>query len=518
MRPNLSTWIETTARRRGEHLAGAPFAPGLVAAHAADPAACRRAAAAVLVTLVGDRPASVHFRRGESYANLDDLVVNIDGALVEPKGAVASVDFLDLLFGVAVHEGAHLYESQTLRRTTAVRRWIHNVVEDERIEVATARRLPALGPVLATTRRELIRPAEARGFLGALFLLVRAPTKLGLMALLHRRRLESAIRILTPFPETHADVLRAVRRLARLVPRDEARRPPSFPCLELRGRARVGRRGGDLRRGRGGGGAREMDAWSGDACEVRWQEAEADAAGYACAAAAAHGDALLLRAALTAAVTPRLRPMATRGRLDRRRLHAWRWDDRIYRTITAAPRDVTILLILDLSGSMRSWWDELRHVAVAFSEAVCGLAHVRLFVYGHAADGDGEPRTEITRFATPARGPVLGLGSLPPGANNRDGHALDLIARDVTARVGRRADARIAIHLCDNAPAAQDYGGLPARRATADAMQRFGCTFGPLLTLLFGAGKDTGSPDRRVVRWRDEGGMRDLATALARHL
>lgn len=518
MSPELTEWIEATARRRYERLRGVPFAPGLVDPRCANQGAARRAAAAVLVTLVGGRPAAVHFRPGESYANLEDLVVNVDGALVEPA-ALASVDFLELLFGVAVHEGGHLYDSRILYSTIPVRRWIYNVVEDERIEVATARRWPALAPLLATTRRELIRPEHARGFLGALFLLVRAPAKLPFLTWgLQRRRLLRAMRILTPFPDTHAAVLRAVRRLALLVPDEERRKPPSFPCLELRGRKRPGRGRGDLRRGHHGASASGADAWSSDVCEVRWDQADVDAAGYADAALSARADALVLRAALIAAVKPRWRPMATLGLVDRRRLHAWQYDDRIFRTAAPTPREVTIVLILDLSGSMRSWWSELRRVAVAFSEAACGLRHVRLFVYGHAADGDGEPRTEVTRFATPARGPVLGLGTLPPGANNRDGHALDLIAGDMRARAARNSGARIAIHLCDNEPAAHAYGGLPARRATETAMERFARSFGPLLTLVFGGSRKEEGTDRRVVRWREQGAMRELASSIVCHL
>jgi hypothetical protein len=519
MSPLLRRWIEETIRRRCEDLPRRPFTPGLVDPQSLDPAAARRAAAVAIVGLIADRLVVVGFRRGESFAVLESRAVNIDGALVEPP-TLASVDFHELLFGVGAHEAAHIRYSCILRRPSAIRLWLQNVIEDERIEVAIARGWPPLASPLATTRAELIKSDPAlHGFLGALFYLVRAPARMPLLLwMLHRRRLERAIRILTPFPESAADASRAVRRLMRLVRSDERRTLPRLPSFDLSGGSGRRRRRGDLRLGLRSRHAVEEDAWSGETPKAVWSDADGDAAGYTAACIAARADAHVFREALTTALRPRWRPMAPTGRIDRRRLHAWPFDDRIFRVAEPEPCRLTIVLILDLSGSMRSWWNELQRVAVAFSEAAHGLRHVRLHVYGHAADGGGEPQTEITRFATPARGRVLGLGSLPLGANNRDGHALELVASDLLVREASRRAARIAIHLCDNEPAACDYGGAPARRATRLAMAAFTRSFGPLLTLVFGGHEKAAGEDPMVVRWRAEGGIRDLANAIARHL
>jgi hypothetical protein len=511
----LRDWIAETMRRRGEDLPRRPFAVGLVDPCCYDPAAARRAAAVALVQLVADGRAAVSFRRGESYATLETRAVNIDGSLVEPP-SLASVDFLELLFGVAAHEGGHLSHSRVPRRLSPIRLWLLNVIDDERIEVAIARDWPPLASPLATTRAQLIRDdVPLRGFLGALFYLVRAPDRMSFLVWrLHRGRLEQAIEILTPFPGSPEDVTRAVSRLVELVPEEERRSPPKFPSFDLKGRSRWRRRG-DLRPGPRIRLGNDADAWSEETPKVVWRDAAPDAAGYATASAAARADARVLRDALTTSLKPRWRPMAPTGRIDRRRLHAWSFDERIFRTAEPAPCELTLAVILDLSGSMREWWSELQRVAVAFCEAVHGLRHVRLYVYGHAADGEGEPQTEIVRFATPARGPVLCLGSLPPGANNRDGHALELIASDLLVREASRRTVRVAVHLCDNEPAACDYGGVPARRATQQASEAFGRSFGPLVTLVFGADEEVGGGDPKVVRWREDGGLRDLAKAIA---
>jgi hypothetical protein len=66
MRPDLAEWVEATRRRRREHVAGAAFSPGLLEGGWSDPVPARRAVASVLVTLVGDRGATVRFTPGGS--------------------------------------------------------------------------------------------------------------------------------------------------------------------------------------------------------------------------------------------------------------------------------------------------------------------------------------------------------------------------------------------------------------------------------------------------------------------
>jgi hypothetical protein len=252
---------------------------------------------------------------------------------------------------------------------------------------------------------------------------------------------------------------------------------------------------------------------------VTWEEAPPDPGGYGDASALVQGDASTLRAVLVAAGRTSRQPWVRRGILDRRRLHASPYDDRLFRVARPAPRELVLALILDLSGSMHESFGALRHVAVAFSEAANGLRHVRLHVYGHAADGRGLPCTEITRFATPACGPVLSLGTLPRGANNRDGHALEVIAQDLAEREASRRAARLAIHVCDGDPSASGYMGLPAKEATRRGVATFRRTFGPVLLLGIGGRNEIlasfGAP---VVMWEHGRDVGELARGIRSQL
>jgi hypothetical protein len=515
----LESWVAETRRRRGEHVQGEPFSPGLVDPATIDPAAVRRRVAANIVALVGNRPTCVTFDEGDSCASLDQGVVNIDATFIDPPAS--RCDLVDeLLVGVAAHEGGHLLLSRGLRkRPTRLRQWLYNLVEDERIEAEVARRWPPLSPPLSTTREELIRSdTRSHRFLGALFFLVRAPDRMPLLAwIVHERRLRMVTRILTPFPATPAEVEAAVSKLERIVPTAERSNLPRFPSLTLRRRGRTRLAGapreisGPVRRGR----RTRKAEWRDHEPPVVWKTAPPDPAGYASLRATVMPEARALRAAVLAATTVRRRTALQHGVLDRRRLHAWAFDDRLFRTAQQAARDITLVLILDLSGSMRSRWRDLTRVAVTFSESVRGLPHVRLYVYGHAADGDGFPCTEITRFATPACGQVLSLGSLPSGANNRDGHALELIARDCSARDGAQRRTRLAVHVCDCDPHASSYAGLPARQATRRGVVTFQRVLGPLVVLGMDVPAACDPAPAKMVPWHEACFATDLGHVLA---
>ena len=493
-------WLEEARRRRSESILGEPFSRGLLS-RALDPAAVRRAIAATLVTLVGGRPAPVTFEAGTSYASLEPARVNVDGELIVPPDNLRR-DIDELIVAVASHEGGHLRFSEGPgKKAGPLRQFLYNVIEDERVEVAIARRWPALAAPLATARQELLRVDDPVGakFLFALFYLVRTPERMPDRLWAEQKLLlEKAMHILTPFPETAEQVRCAVRRLERLVPREERKAVPVFPTFALRhGPDGRGTKAGVRTRGR----RREADEWSEDRPAVVWTDAAPDAVGYTGLRASVQAEARALRAAFLTALRPRPEQAVRRGKLDRRRLHAWRFDDRLFRSHRPVPRGLTIVLILDLSGSMHAWFPTVQRIAVAFSEAAHGLSHVRLHVYGHAADGEGFPRTEITRFATPARGPVTSLGSLPHGGNNRDGHALELIAQDLARGEPGRRRTRVAIHVCDGDPSASGYRGLPAVEATRKGIATFRRTFGPLVLLGTEPGLET--LGTTAVVWRD---------------
>src|SRR5262249_1663621 len=150
-----------------------------------------------------------------SYANLERALVNVDGALVAPPES-APQELDESMVGVASHEGGHLrYSEGPGKKASALRQWLYNVVEDERVEVAVARRWPALSPPLAAARRMMLRADDAArsGFLFALFYLVRAPERMPAHLWSgYQRSLEKAMRILSPFPETPEEVVAALRR------------------------------------------------------------------------------------------------------------------------------------------------------------------------------------------------------------------------------------------------------------------------------------------------------------------
>jgi hypothetical protein len=517
----LADWIAATRERRGEDRPRAAGAPGLLDAPA-NPEA-RRAVAGALVALVGRRPARVTFEGGGSFANLARALVNLDGDVVSPpSGRERDTD--QLLVGLAAHEGGHLLLSQSLPRPRSpLRRWLLNVIEDERVEVEVARRWPTLARALAYTRRELLAcEAGTQEFLAALFHLVRAPEQLSPdLWSAYGPWLTRSIRILTPFPETVDGVVRAVRRLERIVP-PEVRAgsiPEVHELVVVDGTDAPGHAGTDARLRRMLRRLRACRGLRADTLEpaeppVEWVEAVPVPTAYHALAAAVQGDARTLRAALTTATRLERGAVGRTGILDRRRLHAWRFDDRLFRGVRAVPYEITLALLLDLSGSMHPHRATLQRIAVTISEAARGLPHVRLFVYGHAADGGDAPCTVITRFATPARGAVTTLGDLPRGANNRDGHALEIVARDLNARAPSPRTGRLALHVCDGDPQARGYRGRPAREATRRGIATFRQHFGPLV--LVGIDPATGfeTLGAPVLVWHAD----TFAPALARTL
>jgi nitric oxide reductase activation protein len=247
---------------------------------------------------------------------------------------------------------------------------------------------------------------------------------------------------------------------------------------------------------------------------VVWTVASADAGKYAALAAAVRPLAYALRAQLRWATDGRRVSRVERGVLDRRRLWAYRFDERIFLGSRRVPGELTIALILDLSGSMHGpRWPILQRLAVAFSEACASLPRIGLHVYGHSADGKGRTCTEIVRLATPARGPVLSLGSLPRGANNRDGHALRVIGKDFLARSPVRIP-RVALHACDGDPQAQGYAGEPALEATRAAIAWFSRAVSPVVLLGIQPAASLEGLGVPALTWSEEASPRDLGRLL----
>ncbi len=496
MNPVLQGWRESTREARLERLIGERFCIELGSEEWPNPVSAWRSAARALVMLVGERHASVAFEPGISAADVRRGLTNLDGALLKSLGSDA--DAAERLIGVAAHEGAHLAWSAAPRRSwVPAYRWIHNLVEDERIERKIVRRYPRLAHPLYVARRDLleIKPGES-SFFGALFATVRAPDRLPPQQWTrHERRLLKLISILTPFPDSQAAVARCVTRIVQLLTHPELRDAPMYPELVIPGFNPVPWPPGHplherlrrLRRRRArsdkDGLSREADLDS-NLPPVRWEQAGPDPSGYEAIRREVAGSAALLRQRLQPLLPPRPEPHRRRGTLDRRRLFAREMDDRLFLGPNLARDALSIALILDMSASMDgSCAEKAQHVAVLLSEAVIGLPGTRLYVYGHSADRNHIPCTQITRFATPACGPVLTLGNFRVGGNNRDAHALHLIGDDLQRMEPRSRSHRIAVILADGVPHAMGFSGAEAFEATRRALLWLDQAWGPTVFL-----------------------------------
>ena len=165
MNPVLQDWRESTKQARLEPLIRERFDFGLGSEEWLNPVSAWCSAARALVMLVGERHASVAFEPGISAADVRRGLTNLDGRLLKALGSDA--DAGERLIGVAAHEGAHLAWSASPRRSwVPAYRWVHNLVEDERIERKIARRYSPLAHPLYVARRDLLEidPAESSFF------------------------------------------------------------------------------------------------------------------------------------------------------------------------------------------------------------------------------------------------------------------------------------------------------------------------------------------------------------------
>ncbi|TDJ03254.1 MAG: hypothetical protein E2O73_00545 [Deltaproteobacteria bacterium] len=497
MNPVLQGWRKSTREARLELLIGERFDFGLGSEEWPNPVSAWCSAARALVILVGERHASVAFEPGISAADVRRGLTNLDGTLL--KGLGSDADASERLIGVAAHEGAHLAWSAPPRRSwVPAYRWVHNLVEDERIERKIARRYLRLAHPLYVARRDLLEidPDES-SFFGALFAMVRAPDRLSAQQWTrHERRLLKLISILTPFPGSQAAVTRCVARIVQLLTHPELLSTPAYPELVLPGFNPATCRPGQrplherLRRLRRQRSRSDKDGLSREAeldpdwPPVRWEQVGPDPNGYETIRREVAGPAALLRQLLQPLLPPRRESHRRRGTLDRRRLFARELDDRLFLGPNLARDALSIALILDMSASMDgSCAEKAQHVAVLLSEAVIGLPGVRLYVYGHSADRDHSPCTQITRFATPARGPVLTLGHFNVDGNNRDAHALHLIGDDLQRMEPRSRSRRIAVILADGVPHAMGFSGPEAFEATRRALLWLDQAWGPTVFL-----------------------------------
>jgi Mg-chelatase subunit ChlD len=470
-----------------------PLSAGLHAGSEMARGATLRAVSLALANLAAGERVRVGFRPGASYANLQTRRLNVDGNLLEE--ATADPGKIEPLLAHAIHEGAHIRFTRFVELSDRERKkdgrllhWIHNIIEDERIEPGIARIYPPLSSALQAERQATREGVPAQwGALEVLFALIRRPDTLPQDAWEeHEKILSAAVRELTPFPEDPEATERTARRILSILPASVRAAAREMPWRLLPGN---GFMDGDGRGLRMDGGMLDSafeeageigDGWP----AVRFVEPEAHAPEYESIRREVTLDAQRVASAFACMLPERGRQRARSGRLDRRRLHAATHDDRVFRPVEPRIRGIDVLLVIDLSGSMRGESERLaQRLAITIAEAAMTQRNVRLFVYGHSADVDGETSTLIVRFAAPAQGRVHSLGELPVRGNNRDAHAYNEIAADVEEHAARRARARVALLIGEGAPSANDFHGRAAVEATRDAIAELERRWGPVLVL-----------------------------------
>ncbi len=216
--------------------------------------------------------------------------------------------------------------------------------------------------------------------------------------------------------------------------------------------------------------------------EVVWADAKPDPQGYEEVRREVARDAAALAARIGGLLPPRSRPRLRQGRLDRRRLAAFRTDGRVFRGPDRCSERIVLALIVDLSASMRGESGQVaRRISILLSETCAALQNACLYAYGHNADHDGTRHTRITRYATPARGRADALGSLAFAGNNRDAHAIEVIGRDLLLREGPKRTPRLAVLVSDALPNAFQFEGDRAVDATRHAIEWLEQVWGPTM-------------------------------------
>ena len=121
---------------------------------------------------------------------------------------------------------------------------------------------------------------------------------------------------------------------------------------------------------------------------------------------------------------------------------------------------VSVCVVIDESGSMGGKRIQAaRDTAVLINEAIGNIPHVELFIYGHSADIKRSRSTEMYVYREKNYKPKFALGSCKARCENRDGLAIEEIARRVRKQTKNPV---LMFILSDGAPAAGGYYGSDA--------------------------------------------------------
>lgn len=120
----------------------------------------------------------------------------------------------------------------------------------------------------------------------------------------------------------------------------------------------------------------------------------------------------------------------------------------------------SVCVVIDESGSMHGTRIQAaRDTAVLINEAIGNIPQVELFIYGHSGDMKRYHSTEMYVYREKDYKPKFSLGSCEARSENRDGVAIEEIARRVRKQTKNPV---LMFILSDGAPAAGGYYGSAA--------------------------------------------------------
>lgn len=130
----------------------------------------------------------------------------------------------------------------------------------------------------------------------------------------------------------------------------------------------------------------------------------------------------------------------------------------------------SVCVVIDESGSMGgSRIDAARDTAVLINEALGNIPQVELFIYGHSGDMKRYHSTEMYVYREKDYKPKFSLGSCRARCENRDGVAIEEVARRVRKQTKNPV---LMFILSDGSPEAGGYYGETAMRHTKQCVER----------------------------------------------
>lgn len=147
-----------------------------------------------------------------------------------------------------------------------------------------------------------------------------------------------------------------------------------------------------------------------------------------------------------------------------------------YRTCEVKTSKVAVGVLIDESGSMSGdRIDRAREAAILLNEALGSINGIEFFVYGHSADQFKTGNTEITVYREPGFEKKYALSKVTDKYENRDGVAILEVAKRI--RKFTQTPTLLFV-LSDGEPSANNYRGDDAIEDTAKKVKQVESTMG----------------------------------------